>query len=452
MNVIHYLIGIPPYRHGGAPAYALDLAKAMSKIDNCHVCLLIPGDTMCFGNKAKMISSDILCDLECFEIKNPVIEPLLHGIKKAEYILSNKRKLDKKNLDWFYECTKPDILHIHTLMGIPMDLLTYMKGKGVKIVITSHDYYGICPRVNLIDRFGYVCQDGCGKLCEDCNMHAKNKSILKILNSKAFLKYKKMIPNTFLSKKRKLSVTINSRNLLAFDDSKFIELRCYYNKMFGLIDAFHFNSKVAKSVYSRFLDLPYNEVIPITTNSISDRRNLKKIGEIIEFAFVAGLGEAKGFPLLKKVLLEIYNEGITNWTLNVWEGCVYGIDSECENIVYRGRYTQQQLPKVYEETDLLIVPSKWKETFSLVALEALSFGVPVLMSVNVGAQILIENIAPNFIYQTEEELKNKLRKILENPSVLAEYNQNIIVDKKMNFSEEQHVKDILDFYNKVKCI
>ena len=44
------------------------------------------------------------------------------------------------------------------------------------------------------------------------------------------------------------------------------------------------------------------------------------------------------------------------------------------------------ISKSFKQMDLLIVPSIWKETFSLITLEALSYGIPVLISNNVGAK------------------------------------------------------------------
>ena len=60
------------------------------------------------------------------------------------------------------------------------------------------------------------------------------------------------------------------------------------------------------------------------------------------------------------------------------------------------------LEKIFDETDVLVAPSIWYETFGFTVLEALSYGVPVIISGNVGAKdileegagIVIENISP----------------------------------------------------------
>lgn len=56
------------------------------------------------------------------------------------------------------------------------------------------------------------------------------------------------------------------------------------------------------------------------------------------------------------------------------------------------RYSYTDLEKIFDETDILVAPSIWYETFGFTVLEALSYGVPVVISGNVGAKdILVEN-------------------------------------------------------------
>lgn len=59
-------------------------------------------------------------------------------------------------------------------------------------------------------------------------------------------------------------------------------------------------------------------------------------------------------------------------------------------ISQRGRFSKMDLDKVYSGIDILIVPSKWKESFGLVVLEALSYGVTVFASQNIGAKDLLQ--------------------------------------------------------------
>lgn len=451
MNIIHYIIGLPPFRKGGAAIYAVDLLKAQSLIEGCNVSILIPGDTLWICNSSNIKKIHDFKGIPCYTIENPVIEPLMNGVRSAEYILNGERNFDKKDLKNFYNKTKPDLIHIHTLMGIPREFLVFMKNMGVKIVMTSHDYYGICPRVNLIDKYGNICNDTSGDYCKDCNSGAKQLWKLKIINSSLFVYGKRYIP-PFIKKnfKQSLAIPPKTKGQLIKDDSdSFIKLRNYYESIFNLIDAIHFNSNVSKNIFTKHIDLPYNQVIPITNEQISDRRRKKTFSSHIRFTFIGGLGRSKGFPLLKEVLIKLYEGNYKDWKLTQWGTSLIAQDNDCRNINYKGRYIASQLEAIYDNTDVLVVPSVWSETFSFVALEALSFGVPVLMSDNVGAQLLIKDIAPSFIFRDKKELENKIREILENPHELDLYNSRILEAKNINFSEEKHAKDMVDFYKKV---
>ena len=68
-----------------------------------------------------------------------------------------------------------------------------------------------------------------------------------------------------------------------------------------------------------------------------------------------------------------------------------------------GRYSYDELEAIMDETDLLICPSVWYETFGYTVLEALSFGVPVLVSDTVGAKDIIPDDWKNFHRQGGSE-------------------------------------------------
>ena len=96
--------------------------------------------------------------------------------------------------------------------------------------------------------------------------------------------------------------------------------------------------------------------------------------------------------------------------------------------------------------DLLVVPSLWKETFSLITLEALSYGVPVLVSENVGAKDIINTYDENFIFKaTFDSLYNKLRGFIEDPSAVENFN-NIVVNKDFDYLFWDHVLEIKKMY------
>ena len=454
MNVIHYMIGFPPYRHGGASRYAIDLIKAQKEIGGMNVSILIPGDTFPSFRKYPWIKKRKPFDeIPVYSIENPIIEPLLYGIKDVSYILNGEKSFSTNNLDNYFTKVRPHVLHLHTLMGIPKSFILYMKTKGVKIVMTSHDYFGLCPKVNFLDINENCCECYDGSFCAECNQNSRSKWFLKICNSDIFLRYKHLLPVRAVNvSKNSISNSTVSRVKIASEKKESYKiLLSYYLDFFANIDAIHFNSSVTKRVFEHFINIPFNsEIIPITTSFIKDRRKEKRFcNRNVKLGFIGGIGLYKGFPILKSVLIDLNNEGIDSFTLNVWEDGLYGQDNNCLNIFYKGKYGPNDLDNVFGKMDLLIVPSVWKETFSLVTMEALSFGVPVLLSSNVGAQDVIKDIFPSFIFDSKESLYVKLKEVLQSPSILQAYNLNIVRSNTLNLSENSHALQIVSWYKKV---
>jgi hypothetical protein len=155
------------------------------------VSLLYPGDyTFWKIPKTEIIRNEFFHEVSVYEIQNPTIVPLLHGISNPNSILRKTFTLSRKALDQFYQEVKPEVLHVHTLMGLPKELLIYFKGKGVRIIFTSHDYYGLCIKVNFINQNGLLCDSPSKMQCTICNKNSPGSLFLRLRNSSYLLKYK----------------------------------------------------------------------------------------------------------------------------------------------------------------------------------------------------------------------------------------------------------------------
>ena len=94
------------------------------------------------------------------------------------------------------------------------------------------------------------------------------------------------------------------------------------------------------------------------------------------------------------------------------------------------RYTYTELGEIFDHTDVLVAPSIWYETFGFTVLEALSYGVPVVISGNVGAKdilvqgagIVIENIDVHSLYSVLQEIT---------PAKLSAMNETIVNRQKI---------------------
>jgi len=191
----------------------------------------------------------------------------------------------------------------------------------------------------------------------------------------------------------------------------------YYKECFQLVDCFHFNSEISRKVYEENLGSLEGYTVPISHFGIQDHRLTKKFSvQGLVLGFIGSNAPYKGLDVLIKTV-----NGL-NVDVMIWGG----VKKEQGQIHYRGKFVAQQLADIYNEIDMLVVPSIWKETFSLVTLEALSYGVPVLVSDNVGAQDIVKEYAPKFVYHSADELRKILVELIEDKSLLIDYNKKIL--------------------------
>lgn len=213
----------------------------------------------------------------------------------------------------------------------------------------------------------------------------------------------------------------------------------YYKKCFSLVDCFHYNSETSKEVFMQYLPTSKGQVVSITHGGIEDHRIRKVYGhDVLHIGFIGNSTPYKGLPLLISVLQDIGM--IESWDLSVWGGV--GTHPSLP-VYYKGKFDSSTIADVYSAMDVLIVPSIWKETFSLVTLEALSYGVPVIVSDNVGAQDIVKLYNPKFVYHSEDELKSLICEILSDKNLLAEFNDKLF-SSKWKYSMEEHAKEIID--------
>lgn len=232
------------------------------------------------------------------------------------------------------------------------------------------------------------------------------------------------------------------------DPKEYDRLLAYYKKIFAEVDCFHFNSSVTRDVYGEYVDVSKGEVMAITHLGVCDNRELKVFNErVLQLGFIGNTTPYKGFPLLRQTLRSLSGEGVTNWNLSVYGGEVK-VDEDCANIEFRGKFSAEDLKRIYLEMDLLVVPSVWHETFSLITLEALSFGVPVLVSSTVGAKDIVARYASDFIYSTPKELKQILSSLIVDRRRLADYNRQIL-EQPWLYTPDKHLDDIDKLYRKV---
>ena len=127
-------------------------------------------------------------------------------------------------------------------------------------------------------------------------------------------------------------------------------------------------------------------VISITHSDIKDHRKNGHIeSEKFRIYCLAPAKPFKGWNVLKEACDQLWDEG-----LNI-ELHIYGpvpVVSEYM-IVHENGYKYDELPLMMKNADVVVAPSICYETFGFTVIEALSYGVPVIVSNHMGARDIV---------------------------------------------------------------
>lgn len=408
MKILVYSLGVPPFRRGGLVKYSVDLSEQLAENGN-KVTFLYPGkmpffdSQKCKFNKKKKPNYQF----ECFELINPLPVSLTFGnsIDVSKFYAYRQKQEIRK----FISEIDPDVVHIHTIMGLPIQFLEVLEEKNIRIVYTTHDYYGLCPKMLSNSPLEELQSSRCSYDCMMCRVGPSVPKI-KIMQSHFYQKFKITKFFKFLRKKQRENYKIEDENY-RFTKKQAMEryeLRKYYLNLFSKINIFHFNSSVAKKVFRQYLPNVKGKIIPLVIKDLKkETKPFKKEGTV-KVGFLGGVERKKGFFLLKEVLNKLSAEGIHFKVLCA--GSNAGDDFFEEGYVKNlGIISGTDIKKFYKQIDILIVPSIWHETFGLVVIEAMAGGIPVLCSNTVGAKDLIPS---NYIFEDKKELVHKLKKFL----------------------------------------
>lgn len=430
MKIIEYTLGLPPYRRGGLPRYSTDLSLELSKED--EVFLMYPGSINPFSYKVKVMLKKKNYPFKVIELRNALPVSLGLGIdnNNIDKFTAKRNIVEVKKI---IDDIGPNVVHFHTLMGIPMEVLEYLHRQKIKTIFTTHDFYGLCPKMLSIEPIKALtnsnCTDDC-MLCKNGPSYAK----LIIMQSHIYerLKENKLVKIVRKNKKKQLTSKKVSNSSTEKVLQK-LELRRYYLKMYSLIDEFHFNSSVAQKYFMRFLPEVNGKVVPITHSNLNDNRNRKYLKHNnLVIGYVGPYDHKKGFFRMSRIANKI-----TNVTIKFYGDIVNDSIFNRKNVKNYGVVSQNTLTQAYKDMDVLVVPSLWHETFGFVVLEALLQGTPCLVSDTVGSKDLLPK---EWVFKNDKELISKLE-ILKKSKVLKEEREKVR-KLKLDYEIDQHAQNI----------
>ena len=303
------------------------------------------------------------------------------------------KKLFNKHLDE----TRPDIVHIHHLKGLSASFISAARKKKIPIVLTLHDYWFMCPTIQLLTSSYQRCSGPLyGLRCPTCMMPTLTPLIAYSLYPFiSVLPFYRTIYLRYLI--NKVDLIIAPSNFLRM---KFIEHGIPEEKIIFSDNGIH--TKLFKPCNGKFHNT-------------------------LRFAFIGSIMPHKGVH----VLIEAFNK-VTDRNVEL---LVYGdpgyapayyeklrLDSMNQCIKFKGAFDNDRVYEILADIDVLVVPSVWYENSPLTIHEAAIAGVPVIASNIGGMAELINRMKNGLLFEVEDpnDLYKKMKVLINNPRLVKE--------------------------------
>jgi len=322
------------------------------------------------------------------------IETYIEDIAKFISGFNHLFAADKKTFYKIIDTTEISIIHIHSLQGFEEKFYQEILSLNLPVVVTLHDWYLICPRVQMFTPWGERCAYNPGKHCPACYMgKTKITKYLKwnniILSRLLFLipKIRKGVKRYENHWKKGIAFLKGVRKIIA--PSEYVKSQF---ESFGLRE---------------ITRIPYG-IRGIEIKSGTYKRRLGFVGTIAPHKGLHILLEAvKDIP--EDFTLNIFGKIGNEQYFNRWKGLINN-----KRIFYKGEEQSQKL--MYASIDILIVPSLWEETYGIVIDEAYRAKIPVIASRIGGIPEHIVEGKSGYLFEAgnSDELRDRINYVLNN--------------------------------------
>jgi len=382
----------PPYFIGGAEIAAYEQSKMLKKM----------------GWEVKIFAGKINNSIKRYALtkeKNEldIMRINLHDIDfyHDKYLNIDKEQIREMFRQQLYDYA-PDVVHFHNIYGLSLGMVEDCKKFKIPVVMTLHDYWGICPKNLLLDEKGSICNINDGT-CSICQNHITSESGIDVSSFQR--------NSTYVQIYKKADIIISPSKYVA---EKFIERSIPREK---------------------FKILKYGI-------DLSRFKNIKKSKtKKIRISFIGQIIWHKGLDTFLQALLTLNDYEKSKIEVSIIGTGDKVFTAYCRDLVknlsfvkFLGKIDSEKMHEFYGSIDLLVVPSRWPENSPLVVQEAMACGIPVLGSDLGGMPELIKDGIDGFIFKHNDviSIAEKLKSIIKNPNKIFSMSENCILKSKEN--------------------
>ena len=425
LRILHAIHDFLPRHAAGSEIYAFHLARELASRHCVHVLAAEYDPARPHGSLTWRVHEGV---------------PVIELVNNWEGSFSDSWRSPRLGgqLDRVLRATQPDVVHIHSLLNLSLELPRLARVRGAAVAATLHDHSLACPaggqRLHLTERT--VCHDIDPARCAACFAHSPFHAQMSVgALSRTAGRGGPVVGAAarWLSRRAPGAADLFRRQVLARTQpvtASEIEARLeQLRDVFDAVQVFVAPSASVADAHER-LGLHRSKLIVSDYGFVphspapggaNPERALVRIG------FVGTLVWHKGLHVLLEAARQLPAEG---YELEVWGSLdtfpeyAASLETMARGLPVRfcGAFHNGGGADVYSRFDLLVVPSLWPENSPLVIHEAFMAGVPVVAARLGGIPELVTDGVNGVLYDpaSPSALAEALQGLILRPDQLAE--------------------------------
>lgn len=427
MRILLVANGFPPLANAGVESHTYALARELLRA----------------GHTVHVFCRDADITLPMYTVRDMVVDDI-----RVTRVVNNL--YDVHEFNQHYENTRidgifatllaayqPDVIHIQHCIGLSMGCLAQSVASGIPTIVTLHDYWYICPTVNLIRPDKSLCAGSHnGMNCFDC-IHLVPRHSALLGRIPFYHQMHQLVPAEVRQRVFEGLSSLQRRGAAApTQGGQHPAIGTRVHSMQELLSQAALILTPSHHLKAKYVDfgLPAAliRVVPLGMNVEQWRtvvRPPRPADAPLRFGYAGSFLPTKGAD----VAIRAFKQVAGNMTLELvgfeppgsrYPAQLKALLADDPRITYVGAVPNQELPYRFASWDGFLMPALWEETFSFVAREALLAGLPVIAS---DMPVLPEIVIPGkngFLVPPGDVAAwaAQFRALLDNPAALLSLN------------------------------
>lgn len=404
-NIIHICTGFSLDYQGGITNYVRSIAEKQA--ENGHKVFVLADQGQ--DNKYKVIK-------------------FITKIKRFSFY----KKKDNEAylfLDKLFSETKFDLVHIHMMLNMDSRILTLLHKHKLKFLISLHDYFYICPRIQMVPYNEIRCETANTDKCKNCfNLLFRTFYLRKGLEKILGRKFIEMFP---------------------LKDKKVYEKRILtYKPLLERADKLIAVSNRVAEIYKNSGIENHIDVLHIGNVSALDFKDAiaKKNDDVINIVFLSNASELKGGKLLCELIKKTRNPLLKFHFFGRSSAEEENMLRQC-GVNVHGPYKQTELPSILNDMDMGAVLPIREDNAPQIVMEMLNNRLPVFAT-SMGGITDFVDLENGYLFNPfDDQDKKKAIEFLNNLTKDEVYQKRCKIRKTL--TPQEHYEQLMDLYEEV---